>query len=134
MPSIKSARLPGQPTKYSEAKLLHTQEYVERYKQLKTKQPYIEELALELGVDDTTICNWAEATNEDGSRKYPEFFAAIKMLKTLQKFRLLEKTLYQFPTGAIFQLKANHNMIESEKRILQGEKSADPIKIIVTEE
>ncbi len=133
MPSISVNRSRGRPSSYSEELLAHAQEYLERYEKMKAKHPYIEELALEMRVNDDTINEWAKARNEDGSLKYPEFSATIKDIKTLQKFRLLQKSLYQFPTGAIFQLKANHNMMESEKKILAGDKN-DPIQVEIIEE
>ncbi len=70
--------------------------------------PYIEELAFELEVDDDTIVEWAKI--------YPDFSATIKRVKQLQKVRLLDKTLDKFSaTGAIFQLKVNHAMIETNR-------------------
>lgn len=123
----------GRPTKYNEAVLAHAQEYLDRYRKLSAKQPYLEELALEMDLDDETLKNWSKARNEDGSLKYPEFFATIKRIMVLQKLRLLEKTQYQFPAGSIFQLKANHNMIEAEKRIIAGDKD-EPLEITFTDE
>jgi hypothetical protein len=73
------------------------------------KTPYIEEFAVKyMDVDDETVLEYA--------KRWPSFSAALKKLKTLQKFNLLEGS------GAmqIFQLKANHGMIETEKKIVDG--------------
>lgn len=72
--------------------------------------PYIEELALELGINDDTVVDWA--------KKYKPFSATYKKIQILQKLRLLNKTLEKnSATGSIFQLKVNHNMIETQKNI-----------------
>lgn len=89
--------------------------------------PYIEELALELDVDDETIGLWASKKNEKDELEHPQFSATIKRLKTMQKMMLLKHTLGKTPAGSIFQLKANHGMMESEKQILAGDKD-QPMK------
>ena len=115
MAKIKSLPKVGRPTKY-------TEEYVDRIlKYVKeTDIPVVEEVALELDLDDDTIVEWA--------KKYPLFSAAYKKLKQKQRMALLKYSLNkEYATaGAIFQLKVNHNMIESEKRILAGDKN-EPI-------
>lgn len=127
----------GRPTKYSIDMLKKAQAYYQQHMQNKQSIPYIEELELELGVDDDQINEWAKR-GADGTYdlSYPriaEFYATIKDIKKLQRVRLLKETIKPYPAGAIFQLKANHGLMESEKRILQGDKNADPINIIITE-
>lgn len=125
----------GRPCEYCKDKdriLESTNKYIKDCNNpAKLKIPYIEELAIILDVDDDTIVQWAAKKNELKQLEHPEFSAAIKKLKTVQKFRLLNRTLGRFnPTGAIFQLKANHNMIETEKQIHAGDKGA-PVELNV---
>lgn len=55
--------------------------------------PTLELFANEIGVDDDTLANWANAKNEDGSRKHPEFFGAYTRAKRIQKGLLLQFAL-----------------------------------------
>jgi hypothetical protein len=117
----------GRPSKYNEGKLDIATKYVKDCINA-NHIPYIEELALLCDVDDTTLLNWCDY------KENKEFLATIKRLKTLQKFRLMQRVSSPKgnPTGSIFILKANHNMIETEKRILAGEKNAEPMQVSVT--
>lgn len=133
MPNYSGKHPGGRPTKYNEDVLAHANAYFKRYMDFKVKIPHIEELALELDVDDERIGEWATKTNEKGELVNPQFHATYKKIRTLQKLRLLGETIKPYPAGAIFQLKANHNMIEAEKRIHVGDTQADPIQIIITE-
>lgn len=94
-----------------------------------TELPTIEGLALVLGVDDETIGLWG--------KKHPEFSATIKELVGKQKNQLINDGMYGGKevnsTMAIFLLKANHNMIETERKMLVGE-SGNEIQIKITEE
>ncbi len=98
----------GRPTKYDESMLTKTQAYVQRCQDAQA-MPFIEELALQLGVCDDTIVEWA--------KEHDELSATVKKLKMLQKLSLkkgaLEKKLH--PSLSIFLLKANHGMNEDEK-------------------
>lgn len=59
---------------------------------------------------------------------------SVKRLVQYQKQFLLNHSLFNNQvSGAIFQLKANHGMIETEKRILAGDKD-NKLEIIITEE
>lgn len=111
----------GRPSKYSDEMNKKSQEYLEG--KIQTEDiPYIEELAIELKVHRETILNWS---NENS-----EFFDTIKALEDFQKFKLQKESLrgkYN-ATAAIFQLKANHGMIETEKKILAGDKD-EPITV-----
>lgn len=112
----------GRPTKYNEEIQRKADEYINGF--LNNKDiPYIEELALLLDIDEDTVGNW--------SKEYPIFFGTVKKIKLMQKFRL-QKISYDKdynPSGSIFQLKANHGMIETEKRIVEAEvKGVDFIK------
>lgn len=79
-----------------------------------TNPPYIEQLALDLDIDDETVTEWAKS--------HKEFSATIKRIKTLQKIRLYNNSMQRSSaTGAIFLLKANHGLVETEKRILAND-------------
>ncbi len=96
--------------------------------------PYLEELCLELDIDEDTIANWAQKKNDNDELEHPEFFGAYKKVRMYQRLRLQQRTMGRYnPTGAIFLLKVNHNMIESEKRIIAGD-HAEPLEIKIIEE
>lgn len=58
----------------------------------------------------------------------------VKRVVQRQKQFLLNHSLFNNQvSGAIFQLKANHGMIETEKRILAGTIN-EPLNIVITEE
>lgn len=85
--------------------------------------PYVGGLAEVLDVDDDTIVRWVE--------KYPEFKRVYKKLKSRQKYMLMKLGLLskKISTGmAIFQLKANHGMIETEKKQIDHTSGGKPIK------
>ncbi len=119
-------RKPGRPTKYRDHFPQVVEEYLKTVGREQTELPTVEGLALELGVDDTTILKWGEDN--------PEFLATIKHLKHKQKNQLMNDGMYGGKevnsTMAIFLLKVNHGMIETEKRILSGDQDA-PIQINV---
>lgn len=93
--------------------------------------PFLEELADILDVDTETLSNWANKKKEDDSLEHPQFFDTWKKIKNYQKLLLLKRTLGRFnPSGAIFQLKANHGMIETEKTILAGSTNKDEKLVI----
>jgi hypothetical protein len=95
----------------------------------KRRIPYTEELALKLGHHRESIMNWA-----NNEAEHPQFFDTIKILQTIQALRLQQRTLGRYnPTGAIFLLKANHNFMESEKKILAGDRT-EPLTIEIVEE
>lgn len=123
----------GRPCQYCENKEKYqslTEEYLKKSRQKtgeKVAIPFIEELADVLDKDDETITIWANKRIKDKEGKdteefeHPEFAQVIKRILSLQKLRLLQRTLGRFnPTGAIFQLKVNHGLIETEKRVLAG--------------
>lgn len=113
-------------TKYTDSTVEITRQYIDSCSRESTELPTIEGIALVLGVNDETIGIWA--------KKYPEFDEVIKDLKAKQKTQLMNDGLYGGKeinsTMAIFLLKVNHGMIETEKKILAGEID-NPIKIDV---
>lgn len=112
----------GRPTKYNEEVQKKADNYINQF-DLNKDVPYIEELALLLDIDDETVTEWAKV-NKD-------FSATVKRIKLMQRLRL-QKISYDkefTASGAIFQLKANHGMIETEKKIVEAEvKGVDFIK------
>ena len=91
--------------------------------------PYLEELCDEtyLDIHTDTLTNWTD--NAHDVVLHTELIATIKKLKMRQKRLLLMRTLGQVSTGAIFQLKANHGMIETEKQMMVGGNNNDsPVK------
>jgi len=84
-------------------------EYLRTTGREQTSLPTVEGYSLWLGVDDDQINEW--------TKRYPEFHAAIKRLKALQKNQLMEDGLYGGKevnsTMAIFLLKVNHAMVET---------------------
>lgn len=90
--------------KYNKEKLAKAWEYYE-----KTEFPFIEELAKNLVVTGTTIVDW--------SNKHDEFKEVYDLIVQSQRLALLKATLGKKfnVAGAIFQLKANHGMIETSR-------------------
>ena len=100
----------GRPTKYRKELIQEVYDYVE-----KTDIPFVEEFALKFALDETTLQRW--------QKKHKTFNKAIKVLKMKQKLALQKASLSKKynVAGSIFQLKANHGMMETEKRIVQPE-------------
>jgi hypothetical protein len=111
-----------------------TAEYLNTCRETKGSIPFIEEIADKLGNDAETLMNWANKKKTDDSLEHPQFFDAIKKIKNYQRLQLMKRTLGRYnPTGAIFQLKANHGFIETEKQIHAGDKD-EPITYRVVED
>lgn len=116
----------GRPCKFcsnSEDIMFKTEEYLNKAKtgnkEGKHGVPFIEELALLLDIDEDTVNNWATKKIKDSEGKetdeleHPQFFGAIKRLKSIQRLRLQQRTLGRFnAAGPIFLLKANHGMVD----------------------
>ncbi len=104
----------GRPSKYDPSMIVKALEYIDSCGREATEIPTMEGLALTLEVDDTTILKWGEDNLE--------FLATIKKLKAKQKKQLMNDGLYGGKevnsTMAIFLLKVNHDMIETERRLL----------------
>lgn len=113
---IQKANKVGRPTKYNDGMIDRANDYIQSCGRESTELPTIEGLALTLQVDDTTLLSWAE--------KNPKFLATIKNLKFKQKNQLINDGLYGGKeinaAMAIFLLKANHGMIETERKEITG--------------
>lgn len=119
----------GRPTKYNDDILIKTQQYFERNVGVGSGSlPTLEGLSLELGIDDETIIEWAKI--------HPEFSAAIKRIKAAQKQVLMNDGMYGGKevnaTMAIFLLKANHGMIETDRKLLGGLDGGDLVIKTIT--
>lgn len=113
------------PYKYhNEETIKEANEYIDSCGLEQMELPTVEGLALLLDVHDDTLVDWGE--------KYPEFKNVMKKLMLKQKHLLInggafggkEINIAMF----IFLLKANHGMIETERRELVG-KDGEDIKI-----
>lgn len=115
----------GRPTKYDPSFVAELDKYLTKVNKEENCLPTVEGFALHLGVDADTLNNWAKARvkdehgNKTKKRLHPEFFYAIKKLKTYQKERLINDGLYGGKkvnaAMAIFLLKVNHRMVEGAK-------------------
>jgi len=115
----------GRPSKYSDEILAKAEDYfLKCYGKIdgRPRVPFIEELALELGVDEDTIVEWKNKRNNDGSLKYPEFSATYSKIYTLQKLRLKQTGLTgKSQSFVIFLLSSNHGMLPADKQREQEE-------------
>ena len=115
----------GRPLKYpDEDKLIElSNEYLALCGRENTKLPTIEGLSLYLDLDDDQVVEY--------QKRYPRFHATYKKLFKLQKDQLIDDGMYGGKevnsTMAIFLLKCNHGMIETEKKIV--EISGEPTSI-----
>ncbi len=137
-PPIEPPRPIGRPCEYCKRKEeidKVTADYLASAKRpIKPIIPFIQELVMILDVDIDTVHDWAAKKMRGGKLEHPDFSRAVKSLLNIQQLRLLNRTLGRFsPAGAIFQLKANHGMIETEKRLLGG-LTNEPLEIVFTEE
>ncbi len=90
----------------------------------KLHMPYIQVLCDEdyLDVPYETFHNWLKEDSEHNQKFHLRLMQTIKKLYYRREHMLLNRTFQQNATGAIFQLKANHGYVETEKRILAGDK------------
>jgi len=120
----------GRLSKYNEGMIQKAQGYLDKCLGKvdgKRRLPLIEELARICEVDSDTITNWANKKDEEGNLVNEEFFGLYKKIKNFQKEVLIQRGLtMKNPTFAIFLLKAQHDMIETEKRLLGADKNSEP--------
>lgn len=95
------------------------------------EMPYLEELCLRLKIHTDTLANWVAGNCKEGD--HSDIIQAYKRLFMTQKLRLMQRMGSNNPTGSIFLLKANHNMVETEKRLIAGVVN-EPLEIVITEE
>jgi hypothetical protein len=129
----------GRPSKYNEEILIKTKQYFDECfhgvqdmqgKLVKPpRTPLIEELELLLDLDDDTIVEWSKDEDKE------EFSATYKRIKKLNKLRLKQILIKgkTNPIGPKFLLEVDHGMISAEKRILLGERNAEPMQVTITD-
>lgn len=103
----------GRPTKYSPSVVKITRKYLNSCIE-NDECPFAEELAMKLGVNDSTLWNW--------SKKFEEFSEIYGMLFTLQKLVLKRKGLSgeYVSKAACLLLSADHNVSEKRKMELNA--------------
>lgn len=106
----------GRPSKYPENAVQIIDEYLDWCVEHE-RVPFKEMLRTKkyFNISAETWQNWEE--------QFPEFLEASKRIEEVQRFQLQETSLRGKSNviAAIFQLKVNHGMIETEKRINQNE-------------
>lgn len=106
----------GRPTDYLESFCDEVAIYLESTGREQTTLPSLEGFAKHIDVSVDTITDWQV--------KYPDFLRAIKQIKERQKQQLMDDGLYGGKevnsSMAIFLLKANHDMIETERKQIVG--------------
>lgn len=104
--------------KYNKEKLEIAKRYLVEVRATSDMVPYIEELAERLDVVEKTVYNW--------TKKYPEFNEVVEALKNKQKLMLRKLGLSKevATAMAIFELKANHGMVETERKEITGKDGA----------
>lgn len=119
----------GRPTDYSAEKLKIAKQYLQDCWG-DDSIPYIEALAYKLDITRETVYQWSK---DDENKK--QFSYTVKRIEDLQRLRLLQRSNAKdaFTPGQIFQLKANHGMIETERKMLVG-KEGESLGVIVLPE
>ena len=106
----------GRPTAYGDHVIPTLEDYIASCGREQTELPTLEGLAERLDVCVDTITDWQVV--------HPEFLRACKRLMEKQRNQLINDGLYGGkevnPTMAIFLLKANHDFIETERKMLVG--------------
>lgn len=105
----------GRPTGYNDDRVSQVRSYLSECGREQTQLPTIEGLAEYMFINPDTIYEWRD--------KHPEFSEAIKGLLAKQKAQLMNDGMYGGKevnsTMAIFLLKVNHGMIETEKQLIE---------------
>lgn len=110
--------MPKRATKFNSRTVGRTRAFIKRCID-EGKTPFVEELALELGVSDRTLYNWAHP--KDGIEN--DFTETYEILKTVQKLDIKKKALlgkYESPIAKLI-LSAEHNVVERFKKEVTGE-------------
>jgi len=94
-------------------------DYLEMCGREQTKLPILTEFCREyIGVNEDTVNKWLK------DKKKKKLIGAVKKVRSAQKEQLMNDGMYGGKevnsTMAIFLLKVNHGMVETEKRILEG--------------
>jgi hypothetical protein len=120
----KTAKL-GRPTKFNLQVIPKIDEYIATTGTQQMCIPTIEGFARYIGVNVDTVRHWQR------SKINTAFSASIKKILDIQKEQLMNDGLYGGKevnsTMAIFLLKVNHGMIETNKQEITGELGIKPI-------
>ena len=113
----------GRPTKYYDGVIDKIDEYLTTVGREQTKLPTRYGFSQFIGVNDDTLVEW-ENKKENDKLVYPKFSATIKRIDKAQKEQLMDDGLYGGrevnAAMAIFLLKANHNLIETERKEIEA--------------
>ena len=107
----------GKTTKYTHRTIPKTRAFIQKCIK-EDRTPFLEELALELGVSGKTLYNWAYP--KDGIAN--EFTEIYDLLQTVQKLDIKRKALvgkYESPIAKLI-LSAEHNVVERIKKEVTG--------------
>lgn len=128
--TLPSYGLKGAPTKLTPELLKGTLEYYNS-KKAEKEMPFVEELAIDvLDVDRHTVARWHDLGEDkewlakqptEKAELFAQFCATIKKLATMQLYQLKVRGISTgHNTVAIFLMKADHNMIETQRTELGG--------------
>lgn len=92
------------------------------------KMPYMNKLAIRLGVNNDTLNEWSKSETADRKRDsearlYRAIAVIIKKIKDLIEQNLLEMVSGERKgnaIGAMFRLKAQHGYVETSKQVVEG--------------
>ena len=119
----------ARPSTYDPKLSEKVDEYLESCGSNNLKLPQVADFARFIGISRDTAYEWAS--------KHPEFSDTIKKIKDYQRIDLINNGLYSSKevsaTMAIFLLKVNHGMIETERKQLVGENNG-PVEIRIVED
>jgi len=114
----------GRPTKYTPEVIDELNKYLAEAIPQNMKIPTVEGIALKLNISKNTLYEWA--------KKNSEFQDALDELKMKQKEALTEIGIFGGKeinaTIVSLLLKVNHDMIETEKKVITGEDN-QPLEI-----
>ena len=116
-PSGKVSFFMARPSSYTPEVINKIDEYLKTVGREQTKLPTRYGFAKFIGVDSDTLLNW--------EKKNVQFLGAIKKVDEEQKLQLMEDGLYGGKevnaSMAIFLLKANHGLIETDRHEFKGD-------------
>lgn len=98
----------GRPTKLTDEVRQKAKDYLSEIEK-NSDIPYLEQLAYKLDVDMDTMKRWSESDDD--------FCGTYKKIQIYQRYMLQKgSVLGQYnPASSIFQLKANHGMVETDR-------------------
>jgi len=85
---IKPKHPGGRPTKYNQAIISNTQQYLETYSDLGHKIPTLAGLAVTLGIDKETVTRWGQDTKNKA-----QFSKLVQRIKTAQEQQRIDNGL-----------------------------------------